>query len=33
MQPLSMPNCNFPVRALPCLAYTANIIHQNQELA
>ncbi len=33
MQHLSMPDCNFPVRARPCLAYTASIIHMNQELA
>ena len=33
MQHLSMPECNFPVPTLPCLAYTASINHHHQELA
>jgi|GEM_PF-5985267 hypothetical protein len=33
MKLLSMPDCNFPVCALPCLAYTASITLNHQELA
>ncbi|MBG6221477.1 hypothetical protein H4V96_001608 [Janthinobacterium sp. CG_23.4] len=31
MQSLSMTDSNFPSPALPCMAYTASIIHKHQE--
>ena len=33
MQHLSMLDSNFPMRALPCLVYTASITHKYQEPA
>jgi hypothetical protein len=33
MQHLSMLDSNFPMCALPCLAYTTSMIHYHQELA